>query len=188
MPRHAFLILVWESVKTIQSYGALGLFFAFLAWIYSPEQLISLRYVAPIVIILALGILIFWNLALALYTSDNKNLPKVLLSKNKHDILEGLVDPLVLCVLDSSVLYSHEMLVSFYAIEDGFEEFLGIGEVINIQEDGKIQVIFSNPIRDIPDVLKRLGNNDATMLKKIMVKPSIPKTYFKLFLEGTNGK
>lgn len=79
-------------------------------------------------------------------------------------------------LLQPSDLFSHNTLVSFYLRSgDGFERFMGIGKVRHVQEDGKIQAEILDWERE--DVLTRLKANDITVLRRILVKPSVPDTY-----------
>ena len=80
-------------------------------------------------------------------------------------------------LLESSELFSYDTIVSFYYLEDEFEQLIAIGRVSNIQQDSKIQVEVIYLISDCKEILDRLANNDSTALEKTRVKPNIPKAY-----------
>ena len=87
-----------------------------------------------------------------------------------------------LCLLEPSEFFSYDTLVSFYYIDDEeFEQLVGIGTVVNIQENKLIQVELTNPVEGYEGIVKKLANNDAHALKKTVVKPSIPKKYLALY-------
>ena len=77
----------------------------------------------------------------------------------------------ILCLLDSSSLFTIELLVSFYYTdEDGFERLIGEGFVEYINpKDGKIHAIIDKPQTIYQAILDRLASNDL----KIMVLPNL---------------
>ena len=82
----------------------------------------------------------------------------------------------ILCLLEPSDLFSFGTLVSIYYINpEGFEILIGLGEVINIQDDKKIQVLISDYYNPNREIIEKLSMNNATILKKILIKPNIPK-------------
>jgi len=85
----------------------------------------------------------------------------------------------VIMLLEPSDLFSHNTLVSFYLCSgDGFERFMGIGKFRHVQENGKIQAEVLDWERE--DILTKLKRNDVTVLRRILVKPSVPDTYIDL--------
>lgn len=84
----------------------------------------------------------------------------------------------LLFFLEPSSLFSHDTLASFYYInDDGYERLIGIGTVTNVQDDGRIHVEILHKFSGHEEIFERLSRNDARILKKIRVKPVIPKRY-----------
>jgi len=75
-------------------------------------------------------------------------------------------------LLEPSELFSYDSVVAIYLIEHEIERCIGVGKVINIQEDKKIQVLVMRRIED--DGWDGILNNDATKLRCITVKPNFP--------------
>jgi hypothetical protein len=66
------------------------------------------------------------------------------------------------------------MAVSFYVIQNQFEVQVGLGEVMTVREDGTIQVALRWRVRSYAEEVKRLANNDKSMLEALRVKPFVP--------------
>lgn len=84
-------------------------------------------------------------------------------------------------LLEPSELFSYDTIVSFYYLEDDFEQLIAIGRVRNIQQDSKIQVEVTDYLSGYEEIFNKLGRNDFKALEKTRVKPNIPKAY----LDGT---
>jgi hypothetical protein len=63
--------------------------------------------------------------------------------------------------------------VSFYYIDGNFEVRIGIGQVILIQRDGKVQVLLDIPSQGYEEILDGFGNNNENIKKKIYIKPNM---------------
>ena len=85
-----------------------------------------------------------------------------------------------LLVLGASVLFSQDIGVSIYYRSDEFELIVGLGVVEAIREDKRIQVALTHPIPGHEDVIDRLTKNDSAVLKKLVIKPSVPRAYVHL--------
>ncbi|VVB86129.1 Uncharacterised protein [uncultured archaeon] len=166
-----FWSLIWLSFLKIQGIliGIIALAVSVLVWLFSPNINISLGLVLPVLILCIITILIFAYAAYESFKLSERILPKI--------IYGTTLQAKVLCLLEPSELFSHDTLVSFYYVENSFEKLIGIGTVINIQEDGKIQVSMTNPVQGFDEIITRLGQNDNTILDNIKVKPNIPRTY-----------
>ena len=80
-------------------------------------------------------------------------------------------------ILERSTLFVPNALVSVYYEEESFEHFICIGNVQTIQDSGAIQILVEKEFEDFDLVRERLVHNDATVLRKIRVKPSVPREY-----------
>lgn len=111
------------------------------------------------------------------------SLPRILYSSESasHEPTE------LVCLLEPSELFSHDILVSFYDIkEEGREVLIGVGVVENVQtEDGKILVAMTFPMEGYQEEVSRLKRNDAAALQRTKVKPNVPRTYLlRSILQG----
>ncbi|MEC5238938.1 hypothetical protein [Bacillus mycoides] len=81
----------------------------------------------------------------------------------------------IVFLLDSSNLFSHGILVSFfYTDKYNYEQLIAVGSVINIQDNGSIQVEIRDYKEVYEDLIMKAVNNDKDVLKEITVKPSAP--------------
>jgi hypothetical protein len=93
----------------------------------------------------------------------------------------------LMCLLEPSELFSHDILVSFYNVgEQGREVRIGIGVVENVQtEDRKILVAMTYPAEGYQEEVDKLKRNDAVALQNTRVKPTVPRQYLlRSILQG----
>lgn len=84
-----------------------------------------------------------------------------------------------LLLIDPSNFLSYDSSVTLFILEDDYESFIGVGAVINIQNDGKIQVaLFTN--EDSNQIMHQLKENRKHDLERLVLKPSVPRA----LLEG----
>jgi hypothetical protein len=107
---------------------------------------------------------------------DKNSLPSVIQVRRE--------EALALCLLKPSNLFSYNALVTFYDYHENYERPIGFGEVVNIQEDGIIQVELIYILKGHEKLLERLIQNNAECLKRIRVKPVILKRYLTQLREG----
>ena len=99
-------------------------------------------------------------------------------------VIEGLEpymqneDAKALCILEPSELFFYNVEVSFYYRKDHHEELIGYGEVINIQ-DHYIQVQLNEILTGYEDIVRKITQNNAEILKKLNIKPFVPKRHDK---------
>jgi len=183
--KKSFWGLIWSSFLRVQ--GILGGIIVFaltvLVWLLSPDKNISLGWVLPIGFFCVILILALGNAAYEAFKISEHVLPIVLVGKKPPTQISGAK---LLCLIEPSELFSYDTLVSFYYIGDeNFEQFMGIGRVINIQEDNKIQVVMTHSLDGYEEKIEKLVQNDAGILKRTRVKPNIPaKIYLHRILQG----
>ncbi|MGA9098650.1 MAG: hypothetical protein WB392_06920, partial [Methanotrichaceae archaeon] len=83
----------------------------------------------------------------------------------------------VLCLVEPSEFFSYDTMVSFYYKIGDFERLIGLGEVININEDKFIQIELNRLLDGNDAIVERLIENNAECLRRIRIKPFIPKGY-----------
>lgn len=180
--KKSFWGLIWSSFLRVQ--GVLGVTITILlAVLFSPNKNISLSLVLPIglfcvILILALGNAVYEALKISKHV-----LPVVLVGGKPPNHISGAK---LLCLIEPSELFSYDTFVSFYYLGDeNFEQLMGIGTVVNIQEDGKIQVVMTCSLDGYEENIEKLVQNDAGILKRTRVKPNIPaKKYLGRILQG----
>lgn len=147
-------------------------------WIISPNTTIWIGWFIFFILVCIIIISTFVYAFNKAYSMCQYILPKMLNGK-RFPSSENKLD--LLCLLESSELFSHGMLVSFYYIDEAlYEQLIGIGYVINVQDDGRIQVRMKYPIKAQSKKIKSLMKNNAITLEKIRVKPTIPQDYLYL--------
>lgn len=84
----------------------------------------------------------------------------------------------VLVLVSQSSIFSHGIGVSlYYTDEHQFEKLICIGRVINIQENGKIQIKIEQISDGQSDIARTLESNDRVLLERITVKPVVSMDY-----------
>lgn len=188
MDKILFSSLLWES--SLKSWGGiigvLGLLASLLSYFITPNESVVKTKIVMVVIMLLASILII-AIRAAWIATDKANTAAVQmshkLSSPKVIHVRDAVKPYNNChalfIIDPTSLLSHDALVSVYYLENNFEKFVGIGKVINVQEDKKVQVIVTDNY-DFEDKLDRIKSNSSEDLDKLIIKTSIPSS----ILEG----
>lgn len=162
----------------------LSLLIPLFIFVFTPSS-IWLRAILAVAALAVASLLIlvltFFNAAYESYQINRTYLPTILQSQESPIEDESTL----VCLLEPSRLFSYDIWVSFYTTaEHGFETLIGIGTVINIQEDGKIQVGLIHSVKGHEDAIQKLRQNDAASLKATVVKPTVPAKYLNSQLEG----
>ncbi|WP_442489366.1 hypothetical protein [Halomonas litopenaei] len=86
-------------------------------------------------------------------------------------------DAIALLVIEPTPIYAYDGFVSIYHVNDGIEEIVGVGKVINIQQDGKVQVLV---IKDLGGYgYESVVNNNFDALKSLVIKSTVPAYIFE---------
>ncbi len=200
--KDSFWGFIWQSFLEIYAVPAtfLGIIVSVLAWIISSKTQVSLALVITIAVFTLIIIITLFHAAYKAFRytkklkSDleevretNENLvnevnkwriPKILrVQKNQNT-------EFILCLLESSDLFAIKIRVSFYYTdEDGFERFIGVGFIENIQTDGKIQAVMNQPFSTYQNILDRLANNDNRVVERTIIRPGTPSNFEQLSKE-----
>jgi hypothetical protein len=157
---------------------SVGVFYYFIKDTHCPREILLIAWVVGWIFILTPLVASY-----KLFGLVQKRLPNVLTTKTLPN-RTGALD--FICLLEPSELFSHGNLVSFYYDEDSYERIIGIGQVINIQENGIIQVIMSQQVEGHEGVISQLKIANTDTLKKVKIKPTIPVV--DLMLPGLAGE
>lgn len=101
-------------------------------------------------------------------------LPRVVQARPPHAIHS---ESHCLLLLSASPLFGQDSLVSIYSKESEFEILIGVGFVTAIQENGLIQVVVIENANEESTTWQDISKNDQTLLKKLIVKPSVVKNF-----------
>ncbi|WP_140853920.1 hypothetical protein [Mesorhizobium sp. B3-1-9] len=144
---------------------------AFFGWVLSLIlPAISTFSSAIIAITIATSAFVYSGTALHLYLSrPSADLvrPKVLFFKKEA--------PGIFLISPASWLSYGFGYSLFLAQKDGFERFLGIAEVFNIQDDRKVQLSVIHRAEGADDIWTSLTSGSADHFKEIIIKPGTPR-------------
>ncbi|MBK6688334.1 MAG: hypothetical protein IPG45_27915 [Deltaproteobacteria bacterium] len=153
-----------------------GVIISVLSWVVPlTDSSVPIRVVigagVPLVVLAALLLIALVN-AIYVLLREGTEIPKAIYGTKDQD-----GRPIVL--LESSVMFTHDAAVSVYFRNaHDFEELVGYGVVRNIQQDGKIQVLFE--IVGATEEASKVMSNDKAILERIRVKPTIPRSALAL--------
>ncbi|MNW00299.1 hypothetical protein D3C71_1957730 [compost metagenome] len=80
-------------------------------------------------------------------------------------------------------MLSHDAIISVYYLEDDLERLVGVGKVINVQLDKKVQIVITDNY-DFGEKLHKIMNNSKDELKKLVVKASVPSFILEAISNG----
>lgn len=170
----SFKILVWDSFKKIGGLlvTSIALIATIILWSVDKSYMFYAYWVIPIITLLLIAGITFFDVALNAYDKTKNLLPKVLYSREMY----GNSENGALCLLEPCSLLSQDSYVSFFLIDNqGFELFIGSGVVIMIQTDKKIQVFLDQVLPGHQQTLTEIIQNNGATIEKLIVKPGMPK-------------
>jgi hypothetical protein len=175
--KNSFWGLIWSSLRevnnsilTVLSYG-LAILFAVVAG-KEPIPLYKVTIMGTVAL-LALATLVR---ALEKALEENAKVKRSLIPKIVR--VQRKSNGEIVFLLEPSELFAHDIYISFYYMDDdGYENRIGIGFVKLIQTDGKIQAVLHQPDSNHQNIINALDGNDPKLIEKIIVKPSVPKTF-----------
>ncbi len=167
----------YESFRRIHGYtlAFIAIILHVLAFEFKGDDTFSIKTVLPCAIVLILVIVILFDMSYQLITEAHRLPPRVKRASRPPQIHERAV---ALLLLEPSPLYGHESLVSIYLIDNDLETLLGVGFVLNIQENRLIQLLVTKSYCDLSH-WEPIISNDASILSRLLVKPTIPLTLDK---------
>lgn len=180
----SFFALLWASVNATNAHalGVLGLLVTSVSWLFRPPVSVPFSAVLGALILGVLVLVVFGHAAATAFALARQPLPSLRLVRNPPEQFPGIR---ALCFLDPSDLFSQDMQVSFYLVEEGqYELLFGLGHVLIIQGNGLIQVALTRVIPEHEPQLPKLLSNDAVLLRRLLVKPSLPRMDLHLASES----
>jgi hypothetical protein len=166
--------LTYRAFQGIHGW-VLGTIAILLTVFFAPPDKVPIRPVALGGVIALIIIATLIQLVWTLYHERPGFLPS-LITVEKSPAAAGVTA--VVLLLEPSDLFAHESLVAIYRKAHSFEQLVGVGHVLTIQQDSNIQIIVTGYIepRD-GDTWKGLEKKDGDIMKQIIVKPHLPRAY-----------
>ncbi len=175
-PSRSILGQLFESFIRTQGW-LVGIVGVLIALFFIPSSNLELKWfiLAGVLWLLLLAMLI--DFSYRTYNRAKSPIPHVLraIMEPKDQSPAGYI-----LLLEPSPLYGHESVVSIYEKDDEFERLIGIGYVNTIKEDGKIQILVTEISKGNEAAKDRFSKNDASYLKQIVVKPTLPRSFLKI--------
>jgi hypothetical protein len=155
------------------SLGLIALALAFVPMFFTSNTQVAVSW---LILASVLGLFVAIVLFDAVYELHGKSsaiLPRVLTSIETPTIYKNVQRILL---LEPSEIFGTESLISFYLEENGLEILFGVGYVATIQDNGNIQAAITRVLGPHEETFSKIKNNDVNVLKKILVKPSMPSS------------
>ena len=165
--------LLWLSFTRIQGVlvSVVGIVTGILLWQMSPTATVRLMFVVPAAIVVTMIIAVLAGAVHEVWSNRRPAIPRVLYATQP----KGETESQLICLLEPSDWFSYGLGVAFYYVnDDGFELLVGIGRVINVQDDGRIQVVVTRTIGGNDGVVAEIASGNKGKLERVRVKPSIP--------------
>lgn len=186
MKQHHMGYYFWKGFT--KPWGPLGLAISFalpiIIWVFAPSTSVPLIWV---VLFSALVLVTICSLISALFFAVNDNeliLPRVISGREPPAYYSE--DYNVLLILEPSELFARDHLLSLYLKVDNFEELVGFGRVLNVQDDGLIQVGLINRGED-REIFQKIRENNASVIKTLLVKSQVPDNLITLRVGRENA-
>ena len=174
MGRKTFWDYCWNTLanKGTWLFGTIAGAFGIASFLL-PFMNASLRYVIALFFLMLPLIYIALTTAYIIYEDLLKNLshrPKVIIARRPSKYYSTSIAVLY---TEPTEDLAHGSIVSIYFLVSGFEELIALGEVINVQDDKKVQVLIRYD-HDFEKYQNDIMNNDKEALGKIVLKSTIP--------------
>ncbi|QHU99095.1 hypothetical protein [Synechocystis sp. CACIAM 05] len=173
---------IWSSFREVQNfwYGFLGVVLAILFSVVSGKTAVPLYLLVILTTIFILITSTLFNAYANLFITYQKNQEDY--QRLRHPTILGVSTDKktasIICRIEASELFAINSLVSFYYIDDNeFESLIAVGYVKNIQRNKQAQVEIDIPDDTYQDILERLKNNDNQVIKRIFIRPTIPRNF-----------
>lgn len=143
--------------------------------IYSSwESTIQIKHIVPFACILCIIISVIIDASFVMW-KKHVTLPRVIQGMESPALFKDTNT--ILLILEESPLFSNDLTVSIYEMDNDYERFIGLGRVFSIQDNGWIQVLCSKYSKKDDKLWKKASSNNNIVLEKLIVKPGIPYQY-----------
>lgn len=161
--------------------GVIGFILMFVGYYVVPgTEKVELRHVLLISSIGIYLIFLAFHSAYTAFVEERNYLPDV---RYTSEAPRSYTSSVALMLLEPSKLFSYDAVVAIYQKKDEIEHLVGLGRVINIQENGNIQILVTHDLEYAEEWVDFKKNN-ATTLKKLLVKPTVPAFAMEAVING----
>ena len=151
--------------------GVTALALTIAAYYFGPEEKVGIGSLVTTAAISILIIVVLIDAAYVGWRESQRGLPEIKKILDAPAEYSGISK---LLIVSPSELFGVDVLVSVYMKEDEYERLIGIGRVLTIQVNGYIQIGMTSITETNGEIIGKFNNNDASFLKKLLVKPSVP--------------
>ena len=131
------------------------------------KESISLKVLFPIFTVLFFIFTVIFK-ALLISVSQQK-LPKMV---KGLDTIKPYDEFSFLILLEPFELFTFKTILSVFRDSDGVEEYIGIGQILNVQQDKKL-LVGVKLFQEKEEIVKKIIANDKTLIKNIIIKPGV---------------
>tara|TARA_R110001592_G_scaffold167023_3_gene402312 strand:- start:2221 stop:2757 length:537 start_codon:yes stop_codon:yes gene_type:complete len=164
--------LLYESFRRINGWllGIASIAISFALFHFTPDMKVSIGWFVVVILTLSVIVFILIDAARQAWKLSRRGLAAVRRAIPPPTFYQGTE-----CVLlaENSELYSVESLVSIFVKDDEYERLFAIGKVLTVQTNGILQIGITSLAESDSELMQQLLANDAGVLKKILVKPSV---------------
>jgi len=171
---------LYEAFKRVNGYAmsAVGVCVAVVLFLVLPGSKISIGILVPVTIPVILLLITIFDCALSCTRRMATRLPEVI---HAYQPSAPYSDALATLLLNESSIFAHGAMVSIFTRANDFERLIGLGFVSTIQENGLIQVCVLDGTKIdtvTEEIWHRILQNNKDELQLLLVKPSIPQSYY----------
>jgi hypothetical protein len=177
VPR-TFLSVIWQSFIRIHGVVVtlIGVALSIVVWLVKPDATVPVAILVPIAVLVAIVLVVLLDAGHSAWLIRSPGLPRVLYATAA---VPGIPHAQLVCLLEPSDTFSYGVQVGFYYQNpDGFELLVGIGRVVNIQDDKRVQVCLTRSVPGQENNVNLISQNTKNVLERVRVKPSVPHDVF----------
>lgn len=183
MKQTSFSNLLWESI--VKTLGGILTFLSFIGallvfYLVPESSSVLLKHVLPAIILVFFLVVVALRTAWAACQKTGSKIPRVMYVKDAPKAYQGAC---ALFLVEPTPLLSHDAIISVYYLEDDLERLVGVGKVINVQIDKKVQIVITDNY-DFGEKLHQIMDNSKDELKKLIVKASVPSFILEAIANG----
>jgi hypothetical protein len=167
---------IYNSFRRIHgfSFSFLSFVFAMVPIYFDLKETFSIKICIPIIIAFFWIFAILFDFGWHCFQRVTNRTPKVI--RGITPIAPYKNQAVATLLLEASDLFGTDSVVSVYRRDDDYERFIGSGFVTTVQDNKLIQICITDGEESAADVWGKITNNDATELRKLIVKPSVPRS------------
>ena len=143
----------------------------FIFWKWKPDDKISFHCFLIVVFIVIFLIILFIRFSINLYEDRRQNC-EILHIRESYGNYK--IENSVILLTTYAEYFTESGIVSIFHLENGFERQIGLGQIINIQENKTVQILMFDIDHDFS--CEQLIKNEPDLRKRLRVKPIIKMT------------